>query len=183
MFTRTWGWTIAEVGLAYGIVTLAAGPLAAVFASVVSEKLSARGHDDAQMRAALAGIVLGAVSAVGAALAPSPWIAVAMLLPASVGTTAATAAGLSALMTVTPNQARAQSSAMYYLVVNLFGLTLGPTGVAMFTDYVFHDTAALRYSVACMAAIAGVVGSALLLYNLGVYRRAYAESRSWSEGA
>lgn len=179
MFIRTWGWSIADIGLAYGIVTLIAGPLAAVYASMVAERLAARGCKDAQMRTALSGIVLGALSAVGAALAPTPWLSIVMLLPASVGTTAATAAGLSALMTVTPNQARAQSSAMYYLVVNLVGLTLGPTGIAVFTDYVFGDTAALRYSVACVSAIAGVVGAVLLTYNLKMYRRAFEEARNW----
>jgi len=108
-----------------------------------------------------------------------PWVAVALLLPASIGTTAATANGLSALMTVIPNQMRAQSSALYYLVVNVFGLTLGPTGIALFTDYVFRDTTALRYSVACISAIAGVLSASFLIYNLSRYRRAFVESETW----
>ncbi len=107
-----------------------------------------------------------------------------MLLPASVGTTAATAAGLSGLMTVTPNQMRAQTSALYYLIVNLFGLTVGPTGIAMFTDYVFADTNMLRYSVASVATIAGVVAAILLSYNpeaLSPQLRGVAELEPWPE--
>jgi MFS family permease len=180
MFIRTWGWSIADVGLAYGIVTLAAGPLAAVWASMLGERLSAKGYEDAQMRAALISMLIGAAGAVGAALAPTPWISVAFLLPASIGTTAATASGLSALVTVTPNQMRAQCSALYYLVVNLVGLTLGPTGVAMFTDYVFQDLTALRYSIACVSVLAGAVAVTLLMYNLRHYRTAYLESLSWT---
>lgn len=180
MFIRTWGWSIAEVGMAYGIVTLVAGPLAAVWASWLGERLSAKGYEDAQMRAALISMVIAAAGGVGAALAPSPWLSVAFLVPASIGTTAATASGLSALVTVTPNQMRAQCSALYYLVVNLVGLTLGPTGVAMFTDYVFQDLGALRYSVACVAALAGVCAAALLTYNLRQYKAAYLESLSWT---
>ena len=184
MIIRSWGWSISDVGMAYGIVTLAAGPLAAVWASVLGERLSAKGYQDAQMRAALISMVLAAVGGVGAALAPSPWIAVAFLVPASIGTTAATASGLSALVTVTPNQMRAQCSALYYLVVNMVGLTFGPTGVAMFTDYVFEDMGALRYSIACVSALAGALAALLLAYNLRHYRAAYAESQSWSvEGA
>jgi len=182
MFVRTWGWTIGDVGLAYGIVTLAAGPLAVVLASVLSERLSDRGYEDAQMRAALISMVIGAIGAMGAALSPTPWIAVMMLLPASIGTTAATAAGLSALMTVTPNQMRAQSSACYYLVVNLLGLTLGPTGVALFTDYVFRDTQALRYSIASVSLLAGLFAVVFLSFNLRHYRQAAIESRDWSGG-
>jgi MFS family permease len=180
MFIRTWAWSIADVGLAYGVVTLAAGPFAAVWASVLGERLSAKGYEDAQMRAALISMVVAAASGVGAALAPSPWMSVAFLVPASIGTTAATASGLSALVTVTPNQMRAQCSALYYLVVNLVGLTFGPTGVAMFTDYVFQDINALRYSVACVAALAGTLAVAFLAYNLRQYRAAYIESLAWT---
>ena len=166
--------------MAYGIVTLVAGPLAAVWASWLGERLAAKGHDDAQMRAALISMSLAAVGGVGAALSPTPWLSVACLIPASIGTTAATASGLSALVTVTPNQMRAQCSAMYYLVVNLVGLTLGPTGVAMFTDYVFQDMQMLRYSVACVSVLAGTVAAVLLSYNLRHYRAAFVESQAWT---
>lgn len=180
MFIRTWDWSIRDIGLAYGIVTLVAGPLAAVLAAWLGEKLTARGRQDAQMRAALISIGLGIAGAIAAALAPNPWIAVLLLLPASIGTTAATASGLSALMTVTPNQMRAQASALYYLVVNVFGLTVGPTGIAIFTDYVFRDTAALRYSIACVAVLAGIAAAIFLSYNLRQYRASYLESLAWS---
>jgi hypothetical protein len=179
MFLRTWGWTIREIGLTYGVVTLAAAPLAVLLASGLAERLQARGYQDAQMRSALICISIAVLGAIGAALAPGPSVAVALLLPASIGTTAATANGLSALMTVIPNQMRAQSSALYYLVVNVFGLTLGPTGIALFTDYVFRDTTALRYSVACISAIAGVLSASFLIYNLSRYRRAFVESETW----
>lgn len=181
MFMRTWNWTIGDIGLAYGIVTLMAGPMAAVFAPFLSERLSARGYEDAQMRAVLVSIGIGIAGGVAAALAPNPWIGVVMLLPASVGTIAATACGLAALMTVTPNQIRAQVSALYYLVVNLFGLTLGPTGIAVFTDYIFGEVSALRYSVASVVFLAGLLAAVFLTYNLRQFRLACIESRSWAQ--
>jgi MFS family permease len=154
-----------------------------LLASWLAERLQARGYKDAQMRSALICLGVAVLGAIGAALAPGPWVAVALLVPAATGTIAATANGLSALMTVIPNQIRAQSAALYYLVVNVFGLTLGPTGIALFTDYVFHDTAALRYSVACVSVIAGVLSACLLSYNLRKYRQAFAESEKWAVGA
>jgi len=181
MFVRTWGWSIRDIGIAYGIVTLAAGPLAVFVASWLGAFFTARGDLDAQMRAAVSSIALAVVGALGAALSPTPWLAVAFLVPASVGTTAATASGLSALMTVTPNQMRAQSSAVYYLVVNVLGLTLGPTGIALLTDFVFKDTKALRYSVAWAAVFAGALTAVFLLYNLRQYRAQVAESRAWAK--
>lgn len=184
MFIRTWGWTIGEIGLAYGAVVLLAGPLSALGASWLSERFIAQGHQDAHMRAALCFIGFGIAGAITTGLAPTPWLAIVLLLPASIGTTAATACGLTALMVATPNQMRAQASAMYYLVVNVFGLTVGPTGIALFTDYVFRDTLALRYSVACVSVLAGVLAITFLFYNLRQYRKAVAESLVWAgEGA
>ena len=181
MFIRTWGWSIGEVGIAYGVVILLAAPLSALSAAWLSEYLLARGYRDAHMRAALVLAVIAAISAVAAALVPSPWIGVALLLPASVGTTAATACALTALMTITPNQMRAQASAIYYLVVNVFGLTMGPTGVALFTDYVFGDPLALRYSIVCVSVLAGVFTAGLLFYNLHQFRNAVTESQTWAD--
>lgn len=180
MFIRTWGWSIGQIGLTYGTVVLLAAPLSALAAPWLSERLAVGGHRDAQMRAALLLAIMAAASAVAAALAPSPWIAVLLLLPASTGTNAATACALSALMSVTPNQMRAQASAVYYLIVNVVGLTIGPTGVALFTDYVFRDPLALRYSVACVATAAGVFAVVVLSYNLRQFRKALDEAGNWS---
>jgi len=75
---------------------------------------------------------------------------------------------------------RAQASAMYFFVINLLGLTIGPTGIALFTDYVFRDDAMLRYSVACVAVLAGVFATGFLVYNMRYYKKMYIESQTWS---
>ena len=180
MFIRTWGWTIGEVGMAYGLVTLISGPLAALLAAWTSEYL-AKKHDDAHMRAAFIGVITGVVASVLAPLMPTPELSLIMLLPASTGTSMATAAGISALIIVTPNQIRAQASALFYFVINILGLTIGPTGIALLTDYIFQDDTALRYSIAIVALLSGVLASAVLLYNLPRYRLAYSESKDWSD--
>jgi hypothetical protein len=128
-------------------------------------------------------VAIAVFGAVCTPLAPNPYFALAMLLPATLGTLAATAAGLTGLMVVTPNQMRAQVSALYYLVVNLIGLTVGPTGIALFTDRVFRDDAMLRYSVLSVAFLAGAFAIGLLVYNIRQYRRAYAEAQSWLSAA
>lgn len=181
MFIRTWDWSIQEIGMGYGVVTLIAGPLAVFFSSWLSELLAARNYKDAQMRAALYLNFIGIAGAIMTPFMPTPYLALVMLLPMTVGTMAATAAGISALMIVTPNQIRAQVSALYYFVINMFGLTVGPTGVAIFTDYVFRDDSLLRYSVGSIAVLAGIFGSGFLIYNLHQYRLVFIESQTWSE--
>ncbi|MCP5340552.1 MAG: MFS transporter, partial [Sinobacteraceae bacterium] len=180
-FVRTWGWSIPRIGIVYGVVTLISGGLSVLLVSVLARRFEAQGRTDVYMRTALWSFVLGAVGAVLVPLAPNPEFAVLMLVPMSTGTIAATGAGLTALMVVTPNQMRAQTSACYYFVVNLLGLTIGPTGIALFTDYVFRDDRMLRWSVLSVATLSGIVAISLLIYNLRQYRQAIAEAGSWTE--
>jgi MFS family permease len=180
MFIRTWNWTIEDIGLAYGTVTIVSGLMAVVLASWMAEKFTAKGYMDAHMRTVLYCSLVGIVSAIAAPLMPTPALSVLMLLPVSVGTSAATAAGLSALMIVTPNQIRAQSSAMYFFTINILGLTVGPTGIALFTDYVFQDDALLRYSIASVSVLAGLCATGFLIFNLKHYAAMAKEAESWA---
>ncbi len=180
MFIRTWGWSVAQIGMAYGVVTLLSGALAVLFVAGFARYFTTRGHSDVYMRVALWACAFGVIGAILVPLAPTPAIAVLALVPVSVGTIAATGAGLTALMVVTPNQMRAQASAAYYFVVNLLGLTLGPTGIALVTDYVFRNDLMLRYSILVVSALAGLLAALCLTYNLRQYRKAVAESASWS---
>ena len=101
-----------------------------------------------------------------------------VLLPASIGGAGDTATGAAALMMYTPNQLRAQVTALYYFVINILGLTLGPTAVALFTDQVFGDDLALRYSLSIVCALAGAFAIGFLTYNLGLYREAVIEAEA-----
>lgn len=179
LFVRTWDWTIRDIGLAYGVVTIVAGILAVPMVSGLASHFERRGHKDVYMRVAWWAATLGTIGAVLVPVMPTPELAVAMLLPVSIGTVAATGAGLTALMVITPNEMRAQTSAVYYLVVNILGLTVGPTGIALFTDFVFRDDAMLPYSILCVSLLAGALAFWLLHYNLGQYRKAFAESAEW----
>ncbi|MFL2770178.1 MAG: spinster family MFS transporter [Rhodospirillaceae bacterium] len=180
MFIRTWDWTIQDIGLAYGVVTLLSGPLAVILAARMAESFAKKGYADAHMRTALFGSLAGIVFAVATPLMPNPYAALLLLLPVSIGTSAATASGLSALMMVTPNQMRAQTSAAYFFVVNILGLTVGPTGIALFTDFVFKADIMLRYSVASVSLLAGLFAAVFLFYNLRHYAAAFEESNAWT---
>jgi len=77
-------------------------------------------------------------------------------------------------MLITPNQLRGQVSTVYYLIVNLLGLSIGPTATALLTDFVFRDEAALRYSLALAALFTGLFGLVTAAVGLRHYG-AYAE--------
>ena len=79
----------------------------------------------------------------------------------------------SAAQEMTPNQMRAQASAFYLFMTNLIGLGLGPTVVALFTDYVFSDTMMIRYSLICMVLTFNPLAIILIRirYKLKIFNR------------
>lgn len=56
-----------------------------------------------------------------------------------------------------------------------------PTGIALFTDYVFDDDAMLRYSIASVSVLAGLFATGFLIYNLRHYAASFVESKTWTE--
>jgi len=182
LFVRTWQWTIPQVSLAYGLVTIIGGPIGILLGGWIADRLYQRGHKDALMRTCLGGALLLLIpGSILTPLMPTPELALAMLVPVSLGGAMVTATGAAALQIITPNQMRAQATAVYYFVINIFGL-LGPTAVAAVTDFAFADDAALRWSLAIVCAIASVVGIVALRYNLPHYRASVVEAEGWGRG-
>ncbi|MBL8629607.1 MAG: MFS transporter, partial [Rhodospirillaceae bacterium] len=180
MFIRTWGWTIGEISFAYGIIMLITVPIGANLGGWLSDWFYKKGHKDGHMRANLYGVILlMAIPYPLAPLMPTPTLALIVLVFGSVGGAWVTATGAASLMMICPNQMRGQISALYYFVLSLLGLTIGPSAVAVVTDFVFKDEMMLRYSLALTCGIAGVLGVVLLGYNLKLYRAAVIESEAW----
>jgi MFS family permease len=179
MFVRTWNWTIPEISLAYGIMNLVFGPIGVNFGGWLADWLYARGHADGHMRATLIGVLLLIPASVLIPLMPTPQLALIMLVPSLLGGALSTATGAAALMMVAPNQMRGQTTALFYFVINLLGLTLGPTAVAMVTDYGFGYDGALRYSLAIVSGVAGIAAIGFFFWNLPNFRDSMAEVESW----
>jgi MFS family permease len=174
LFVRTWDWSIPQIGVAYGIINLVCGPSGVLLAGWLADRRYARGDKGALIRTCLLFNCLFIPFSALAPLMPSAPLALLMLLPASIGGAGVTATGAAALMMYTPNQLRAQVTALYYFVISVLGLTLGPTAVALFTDQVFGDEAALRYSLSIVCVLAGLFAIGFMTFNLGLYRRAVA---------
>ncbi|HEX7020839.1 MAG TPA: hypothetical protein VF159_12550, partial [Gemmatimonadaceae bacterium] len=80
---------------------------------------------------------------------------------------------------IVPGALRAQGAAIYFFVLNLVSSTLGPTSVAVLTDYVFRDEMAIRYSLATVNVVGMTVTLALFAFGLPAYRRTVAVRDSW----
>jgi len=183
MFVRTWGWTIPEISLGYGIITLTAGPLGVLASGWVAERLRERGHQDALMRTCVFGAAVFLIPAsILTPLMPTGQLALVLLVPVSIGGAWVTATGAAALQMIAPNQMRAQTTALYYFVINILGL-LGPTAVGLVTDFGFGDDAALRWSLSIVCGGASVMGLTFLALHLPYYRASVREAEGWGRAA
>ena len=69
--------------------------------------------------------------------------------------------------------------AFYLFTVNLIGIGLGPTVVAILTDYWFRDPAALRYSMVVVSGAAAVLAALSLRWGLPRFRASLDRARAW----
>jgi MFS family permease len=169
---RTYGMPVSEAGLWFGGATAICGACGLMLGGWMADGLYRRGFRDAHLRVLRLNVILLAPLFIAMALAPSAGVAVTlMIISMLVGTIHGGVAG-AALQLVTPNRLRARMVALYFLVANLIGLGCGPTAMALVTDLVFHDDAALRYGIAIVTAVALPISGLILTLGLKPFARA-----------
>ncbi len=144
---RTHGMIARDAGIWFGVIVMIGGTLGIVCGGRIADWLLARGQRDAMMRIGIYTTLAWAPFGIGYLLVPSAFWSLVLLTPAVFVGAMTGGAAPAAITQITPNEMRAQASAFYLFVVNLIGIGLGPTAVAMVTDYVFGDDAAVRWSL------------------------------------
>ena len=167
LFVRVYGFKISEAGLIVGSSIAVFGTLGLFLSSRFSELLAQRGRRDGIILVMSFGAIGIAVGNLVLAQGSLPAAIVAVMV--MVGSNASAAIVPAALQLTTPSRLRARVTALMLFVLNLLGLGLGPTVVALTTDYVFHDPKAVGKSVALVGFVCGCL--AALLFRLG--RRPY----------
>jgi len=179
-FIRKYGWTAGEIGVAYGTVLLIFGTSGVVSAGWLAEALRRRGYTDANLRLIMFAAMCAMPFAIAAPLVGNAWLALALMAPMTFFLSLPHGIGPAALQPITPNQMRAQVSALYLLCVSLVGLGIGPTLVALLTDYVYGKPTLIGYSLATVAVVAAPLSILVIGRSLKFYRRSLAAAeRGW----
>jgi len=163
-FARVHSWTMGEIGLGYGIVILVTGPFGVLLAGTLIDKLHRSGQHNAEIKVALLSIAVCLPGAIYLPVADTGQAALIAMIPASIGPAMTTASGSIAVINITPNDIRGQTMALYLLTISLLGLSVGPTAVALLTDYVFRDPVMIDWSISSVV-LASSLFSAIMLWR------------------
>lgn len=169
-FIRCYGWTGQAIGYAYGLILLVFGTSGLLMGGQLADRGWRRGQTDAHLRVVLLSVATMFPCFALFALAPSAEVAIVLLAAATFTSSLHGGVAGAALQLITPNELRGQVTALYFFIANFVGLGLGPTAVAVITDYGFADPQALGLSIAVLAGCAGPVSSLILATGLAPYR-------------
>ena len=169
-FIRTFGWDAATVGLWYGLGSIVFGALGINLGSIASVWLRSRGYLDANVRICMFALVCLVPVGIMAPFMSSAIAAMALFYAFIFFAAFPVGCQAAALQEISPNQMRAQVTALYLFISNMCGIGLGPTFIAFFTDVVFQNDLAVGYSMSVSVAIACPIGALLFWRGLKPYR-------------
>ncbi len=149
---RSHGWDIARVGVVYGCVLLVFSTAGILAGGWWSDRLAARGTKDAALKVTIAGSACALPFAVGVPFVASGDLAMAGIALMSFAFGLAQGLPAASFQAITPNRFRARVMALYLLVGNIIAFTVGPTGVALISDYWLRDPARIGTAIGLLSA-------------------------------
>ena len=181
-FIRTFGYTRPEAGWVFGLVMIGAGTAGLLLAGTLSDRLVSKGIHDAYVKIIFFSMVAMIPSAATLAFLESDLLAIVFMSLAVFFSAFQGGLAGGTLQLMTPNRMRGQVMAVYGLSSNLIGLGLGPTVIAMTTDYVFGYDGAIGKSIALCAVILCPIGALILWRSLPAIGEQLAEQREAEGG-
>jgi MFS family permease len=168
---RRYGWTGREAGTVQGVLTMTVGVAGVLAGGRVADWYVRHGKADGPLRVGVVGAVGMLVCASAYPFMPSAWLAVAWLVPVNFFAAFPWGAATAAAAEVVPARMRAQGAAVYFFVQNLVSSAIGPTFVAVITDYVFRADSAVGYSLAIVNVVGMSAAIVVLVYGMPAYRK------------
>jgi MFS family permease len=161
-FVRTFALSNTEIGAKLGLVLMIGGG-AGVLAGGVLASMLFKQHKDAVCLIGMAAAVGSLVCGIGVPWVSDANMAFLLVLPTFFFKSLPNGIALAAIALVTPSRMRAQSIALFLLFDSLIGLGIGPTAVALLSDFVFRDEALIGRALVTVTAISMPI--AFVLYR------------------
>ena len=153
MLIRVYGVERSVAGGQFGVVFIIAGSVGALIGGWICSALIKKGMVDAPVRIILFVALLWGIPSAWGPLSGDAGTASLMAWFIVLFLNSYFGVGVTAVSLVTPNEMRAQATAVLFFFCNLFGLAFGPTAVAILTDFIFGSDGALNLSLGFLPAI------------------------------
>lgn len=164
--TRVHGWSPAETGTWIGLASLIGAAVGMPLHGWIADRMYRASAGDGHMRYAMWSAALAAPVAIAAFLVPAAWVAAVLIGLLMLVMSSYASLPLVALQTVVPATMRGKSVSVVMLVAGTGALVVGPFLVAVLTDGVFGDPAAVGMALAlCGGALLPLVA---LLFGLSL---------------
>ena len=179
MYVRNFGWTASKAGIVYGLVVGIFSTLGVALGGLVADKMATRGYRDATMRVGFIVAILWFPFGMLYPLVTNATLSILLLIPSAFLASAPFGVAPAAIQQIMPNEMRGQASAIYLFVINLIGLGIGPTAVALTTDYFFHNDNKVNLSLLIVCTIAHIVAGLLLWIGMKHFRESLERLKTW----
>lgn len=176
---RAYGVSYGQVGKVLGVSTILMNSTGMLLAGILCDRLTRKGRKDAPIIVALISTCGIAVFSCLPTLMPTVTLVWVAIFVSGLTFNAYNGVGPMAVNQVTPNQYRAQVSAVYLFVVNALGLGVGPTLVRLLNDHLFHDPVKIRFSLIVVVFCAALTAVVLLWKVRPIYRQKLTEAAQW----
>lgn len=173
MFLRKFGVQPKDISFALGCVVGLSGMAGMIIGGFWADRLWQRGVTDGYMRVIAISAGSSAIFFVLAPLMPTIPLTLAVLSIGCVCQGMQSGLPAGAIQQITPNDLRARVTAGCFLAVGLIGLGMGPTAVAIGSEYIFGE-ANVGQAIALSSAIFIPLAASLLMLGLKPFRQAVA---------
>jgi MFS family permease len=168
---RSFEVTYGQIGAQMGIAIATTGPLGVLLGGLAGDRLRIRSASSPMLIPTISAPV-SALLIVMAMDSASFNVMMAWLTPAFLFLSMPLGIMMANVHLVTPAKFRARTTAVYILTDAVIGLGLGPTAIALCTDFVLGDPTAVGLSIVLVTGICTIISMVLLLIARSPYSRA-----------
>lgn len=179
---RTHGWEIGEAGMIFGGIFAVFGSGGVLVGGWICDKLTQGGHKDAAIKCAAVFFAVALPLMVAMPLMPTMSSVIPTLALMSFAIASQQAMSPVAIQLVTPNEMRAQVTAIFFVAATFPAIGFGATSVALLTDYLFRDDSMIRFSLAIVGFFSMSIAAASLGLGIKAYRASIERSLAWRGG-